>query len=568
MHVGMTTKKNYIQMKITLRKLIFGFSLTFGSLFMISSAVNYFEINKQLDIFTNIFKEINLYYVDETQPQELMEIAIKSMLLSLDPYTNYIRETEVEDFRIQTTGQYGGIGATIRRRDGKIMISMPYKDFPADRAGLKAGDILLKINDESVEDLDAEEVSRLLKGSPGTKLNITIDRGGKQMIVWVVREEVQLKSVPYCGMVGPNIGYIRLNSFTNKASKEIIEAIEDLRKDNELAGIILDLRNNPGGLLTEAINVSNLFIPKGQEVVSTKGKIKEWDRVYRTLNQPLDTEIPLVVLINRSSASASEIVSGTIQDLDRGVVIGERSFGKGLVQQTRKLSYGAQIKITVSKYYTPSGRGIQAINYAERNEDGSVSKIPDSLRVGFNTTGGRVVFDGGGVDPDIVMEARMPSKILSTLLSEDHIFSYATLYARKTAQIQPPTVFRLSDNDFKEFVAYLGDKEINYKTQTEELIEQLKETARDEQYFEHLEKELNKLKKEFSQKKDIDLVTFKDEIRQQLETEIVMRYFYQEGRIQHALQFDPDVKKAVEILLDQDTYRSILTNTNEVRNND
>lgn len=555
-------------MKITLRKIILGFSLTFGSLFMISSAVNYFEINKQLDIFTNIFKEINLYYVDETQPQELMETAIKSMLQSLDPYTNYIRETEVEDFRIQTTGQYGGIGATIRRRDGKIMIAMPYKDFPADRAGLKAGDILLKINDDSVEDLDTEDVSRLLKGSPGTKLNITIDRGGKQMIVPVVREEVQLKSVPYCGMVGPNIGYIRLNSFTNKASKEIIEAIEDLRKDNELAGIILDLRNNPGGLLTEAINVSNLFIPKGQEVVSTKGKIKEWDRVYRTLNQPLDTEIPLVILINRSSASASEIVSGTIQDLDRGVVIGQRSFGKGLVQQTRKLSYGAQIKITVSKYYTPSGRGIQAINYAERNEDGSVSKIPDSLRVGFNTTGGRVVFDGGGVDPDIVMDARTPSKILTTLLSEDHIFSYATLYARKTDQIQPPTVFRLSDKDFQEFVAYLGDKEINYKTQTEELIEQLKETARDEQYFEHLEKELNKLKKEFSQKKDRDLVTFKDEIRQQLETEIVTRYFYQEGRIQHALQFDPDVKKAVEILLDQDTYRSILTNTNEVRNND
>jgi carboxyl-terminal processing protease len=553
---------------MNVRKIVLGISLTIGSLFMVSSAVNYFEINKQLDIFTNIFKEINLYYVDETQPQDLMETAINAMLRSLDPYTNYIRETDVEDFRIQTTGQYGGIGATIRRRDGKIMIAMPYKDFPADRAGLKAGDIILKINDDSVEGMDTEDVSRLLKGSPGTELKMTIDRGGNTLVIPITREEVQLKSVPYCGMVGPNIGYIRLNSFTNRASKEIAEAIEDLKKDNELAGIILDLRNNPGGLLTEAINVSNLFIPKGQEVVSTKGKIKEWDRTYRTLNQPLDTEIPLVVLINRSSASASEIVSGTIQDLDRGVVIGQRSFGKGLVQQTRKLSYGAQIKITVSKYYTPSGRGIQAINYAERNEDGSVSKIPDSLRVSFTTAGGRLVFDGGGVDPDIDMEVRTPSKILTTLVSEDHIFNYATLFARKSEELAPPTVFRLTDKDYQEFVAYLSDKEIDYKTQTEELIAQLKEAARDEQYFESLEKELNKLKREFAQKKDRDLVTFRDEIRQQLETEIVTRFFYQEGRIQHALQFDPDVKKAVEILLDQEQYREILTNTDQVRNNE
>jgi len=550
-----------------MKKGILKIALLVGGLLLGASAVNYFEINKQLDIFTNIFKEINLYYVDETQPQDLMEKAINSMLKSLDPYTSYIRETEVEDFRIQTTGQYGGIGATIRKRGEDIMIAMPYKGFPADRAGLKAGDIIRKINDDLVKEMETDEVSRLLKGSPGSTFRITIDRGGKEMIIPITRDEVQLKSVPYCGMVGPNIGYIRLNSFTSKASKEIAEALEDLKKDNDLQGVILDLRNNPGGLLTEAINVSNLFIPKGKEVVSTRGKIKEWDRTYKTLNQPLDEEIPIVVLINRSSASASEIVSGTIQDLDRGVVLGQRSFGKGLVQQTRKLSYGAQIKITVSRYHTPSGRCIQAINYAERNEDGSVSKIPDSLRVGFTTEGGRTVFDGGGIDPDIDMEVKTPSKLLRTLIAEDHIFQYATEFSLKNERVAEPTVFRMTDKNFQEFVAFLSEKEIDYKTQTEELIDELKEAARDEQYFESLEKELNRLKREFSQKKDRDLITFRDEIRQHLETEIITRYYYQEGRIQHALQYDEEVRKAVEILLDKNRYQSILSGAEHAQGN-
>lgn len=522
-------------------------------------ASNYFEINKQLEIFTNIFKEINLYYVDETQPQELMETAINSMLKSLDPYTNYIRETDVEDFRIQTTGQYGGVGATIRKRDNKVMIAMPYKGFAADKAGLKAGDILLKIDDDSLVGLDTEDVSKLLKGSPGSSFTLTFERDGKVKTERITREEVQVKSVPFSGMAAPNIGYIRLSSFTERASKDIIEAFEGLKENNNLEGLILDLRNNPGGLLTEAINVSNIFIPKGQEVVSTRGKVKDWDRTYKTLNNPIDTEIPLVVLINQRSASASEIVSGTVQDLDRGVVLGQRSFGKGLVQQTRKLPYGAQMKITISKYHTPSGRLIQAINYAERREDGSVHKIPDSLRVAFKTQGGREVFDGGGIDPDISMEVRTTPKILRELIRNDYIFDYATMFQRRVDHIDEPGTFVIDESEYNSFLTFLEDKDISYETRTEQIIDELKETARDEKYFESLEKELNKLKAGFADKKDADLITFKDDIRQQLEMEIVSRFYYQEGRAAQAIHYDIEIDSAVNILSDLERYHTILS---------
>lgn len=526
-------------------------------------ASNYFEINKQLDIFTNIFKEINLYYVDETQPQELMETAINSMLKSLDPYTNYIRETDVEDFRIQTTGQYGGIGATIRRRNGKVMIAMPYKGFAADKAGLKAGDVLLKIDDDSLTGLDTEDVSKLLKGSPGSSFTLTYERDGAIKHEKITREDVQLKSVPYSGMVAPNIGYIRLNSFTERASKDIIDAYQSLASDHDLKGVILDLRNNPGGLLSEAINVSNIFIPKGQEVVSTRGKVKDWDRTYKTLNKPIDTEIPLVVLINQRSASASEIVSGTVQDLDRGVVLGQRSFGKGLVQQTRKLSYGAQMKITISKYHTPSGRLIQAINYAERRDDGSVYKVPDSLRMPFNTRGGRIVYDGGGIDPDINLDVQNTPKILRELVRNDYIFDYATLFQRRVDAIEDAGIFTINDEEYNNFLAFLADKDINYETRTEKIIDELKETARDEKYFESLEIELNKLKSGFAEKKDADLTTFKDDIRQQLEMEIVSRYHFQEGRAAQAIRYDAEVDSAVAILSDLERYHTILSPAEE-----
>lgn len=532
---------------------------TVVALFLISAtSLNYFEIHKQLDIFSHIFKEINLYYVDETDPAKLMDKAIQSMLSSLDPYTTYIKESEIENFRIQTTGQYGGIGASIRKREDYVMVVSVYKDAPADKAGVRPGDLLLAIDDKSLKGFSDSEVSALLKGSPGTQFTLKVQRGDRILDLKITREEIQLKAVPYCGYVAPGIGYINLTNFTDKASKEIKEALTDLQKNADLQGVILDLRGNPGGLLSEAINVSNIFIPKGQEIVSTRGKIKEWERSYRTLDNPVNTDVPLVVLINRGSASASEIVSGAVQDLDRGVVIGQRSFGKGLVQQTRKLSYGAQLKVTVSKYYTPSGRCIQAINYSQRNEDGSVSSVADSLRRSFTTRNGRTVYDGGGIDPDIVTEPRRFSPILSALIQNNLIFDWVTLFVDKKGRDNIDVNFRLSDNEWTAFKNWLKDKEVSYQTRTEKLLSEIVETTKDEQYFVEIENELNKLKKRFQRSKEDDVEKNKQEIVRYLEEEIVSRAQYQEGRIQKSLTADHDVAEAIRVLTHPDEYRKIL----------
>jgi carboxyl-terminal processing protease len=383
-------------MKTVFKKITFWFCVGLISISSFGFASGYFEVTKNLDIFTSLFREVNIYYVDETKPGEMIEKAIDSMLKSLDPYTTYIPESEIEDFRFQTTGQYGGIGATIRKRDDYVIISEPYKGFPADKAGLKAGDKLLEIDGKSVKGKSTQDVSSVLKGQPGVAVNLLIERPGTKKPIQKIftREEVKVKSIPYKGIVDEGIAYVRLRSFTRNCSKEVKDAIVELKEEHEVKGLILDLRSNPGGLLNESVNLCNLFIDKGQEVVSTKGKIKDWEKSYKTSKEPLDKEIPLVVLINQSSASASEIVSGTMQDLDRGVVIGKKSFGKGLVQQTRKLSYNSQVKVTVAKYYTPSGRCIQALDYAHRNEDGSVGKVPDSLKTAFQTKNGRLVYDG------------------------------------------------------------------------------------------------------------------------------------------------------------------------------
>ncbi len=529
-------------------------------IFISASSLNYFEIHKQLDIFSHIFKEINLYYVDETEPSKLMDKAINSMLSSLDPYTSYIKESEIENFRMQTTGQYGGIGASIRKRDDYVMVVSVYKDAPADKAGVRAGDLLLAIDGKSLKGFSDSEVSALLKGSPGTSFTLKVQRGQNTLDLKIVREEIQIKSVPYCGYVAPGIGYINLSNFTDKASKEIKDAIADLQKNADLKGIILDLRGNPGGLLSEAVNVSNIFIPKGQEIVSTRGKIKEWERSYRTLDNPVNTTIPLVVLINRGSASASEIVSGAIQDLDRGVVIGQRSFGKGLVQQTRKLSYGAQLKVTVSKYYTPSGRCIQAINYSQRNEDGSVSSIPDSLRRSFTTRSGRVVYDGGGIDPDIVTEPRKFSPVLTALIQNNLLFDWVTEYIADKSSSSIDAKFNLSDADWRTFLSWIKDKELNYQTRTEKLLQEIMETTKDEQYYSEIENELKKLKKRFQRSKEDDIENNKEEIKRYLEEEIVSRVAYQEGRIQKSLTADKDVSEAIKVLSDSELYQKILRN--------
>ncbi len=520
---------------------------------------DYFEISKQLDIFTNVFKEVNLYYVDETEPGELMDEAIVSMLSSLDPYTNYIPEEMVEDYKIQTTGNYGGIGAGIRTHDGKIVVTMPYEGFAADKAGLMAGDIILTVDGKSVEGKSTEDVSKILKGAPGTKFTMTISRDGEHITKEIEREEVQVKSVPYYGMLNSGIGYISLNSFTDKATTEVREAFTDLRKSNDLKGLILDLRGNPGGLLSEAVNITNLFVDKGREVVKTKGKMEEWEKTYRTLNKPMDTNIPLAVLINRGSASASEIVSGTLQDYDRAVIIGQRSFGKGLVQQTRKLSYGAQLKVTIAKYYTPSGRCIQAINYAERAEDGSVSKIPDSLRTRFETVNGRPVFDGGGIDPDITVDDEELSNAIIALYQKLLIFDYATVYKRNHPSIAPAANFELTDQEYQAFLSWLGQKDFDYQTKTEQKLEELKKFAEKENYLDGLEADINSLMAKYSREEDEDLKSYEKEIRILLEEEIVSRYYYERGRIQNAIEHDDDVKEALKVLNDSPKYTNILT---------
>ena len=427
---------------------------------------NYFEIAKNLDIFASVFKEVNTYYVDEIEPEKLVNTGIEAMLESLDPYTNYIPEESLDEYRTMTTGEYAGIGSLIANVNGKNFITMPNKGFPADKAGVKAGDEIISIDGVNVESKKSNEISKLLKGKSKTNVLLTVRRFGQDELLEfnITRGRIVINNVAYYGMVSDKIGFIKLTDFTTNAGREVKSALQDL-KSKGAKGLILDLRANPGGLLHEAVNVCNLFLPKGSDIVSTKGKIADWNRTYKALNNAVDTEIPLVVLANGGSASASEIVAGVIQDYDRGIVIGRKSFGKGLVQITRPLTYNAQLKITTAKYYTPSGRCIQAIDYSHRNMDGSVDQIPDSLKMVFETAGGRKVFDAGGVTPDIRVASEYLSPITLSLLNEGHIFNYATFYYYSNPQIANAKEFELSDSEYDAFVKWLDIKHYEYTTE-------------------------------------------------------------------------------------------------------
>ena len=523
---------------------------------------SYFEVAKNLDIFTTVYRELNNYYVDETDPGKLMKTAIDKMLKSLDPYTNYIPESEIEDFKFMTTGQYGGIGAVITKRKDFVFISEPYEGFPAQKAGLMAGDKILKIDGESAKGKNTEEVSKALKGQPNTEVELLIERPyeEKAFTVNFKRQKISVKSVPFYSFIDDGIGYIKLRSFTRDCSQDVKNALLELKKKGELRGLILDLRNNPGGLLNESVSIVNLFVEKGQEVVSTKGKIKSWDKIYKAYKAPVDLKTPIIVLINQSSASASEIVAGAIQDLDRGVVIGQRSFGKGLVQQTKKLSYNAQLKLTVAKYYIPSGRCIQALDYSNRNDDGSVGKVPDSLMTAFKTKNGRTVFDGGGIKPDIEVEQDDLSNLIISLIRERLFFDYATLYKYKNSSID--SIFRISDNDFASFKDFLSDKSYDYKTETEKAIEALKTTSEKENYFNLLETQYLDLFDEFELNKKNDLDRNKQIINEILSEEISSRYYYQEGRIRTSIEYDKEIKEAIKHLKQKDLYNSILSSSN------
>lgn len=533
--------------------------LTITLVAFVAPTERYFEIAKNLDIFATLFKEVNAYYVDEVEPDALIRTGIDAMLSSLDPYTNYIPEEELESFRSLTTGQYAGIGALIGKIENKTVITMPYDGFAAYKAGLRIGDELISIDGVSTEGKSVSAISSMLKGQANTQVKIKVKRTGNSELLTFEfkREKIRVGNVPYYGLVAQEVGYIKLEDFTPGAGKEVASALKEIKK-NGAKSVILDLRDNPGGLLNEAVNVANVFISKNREVVSTKGKVKDWNKTYKTLNNPIDAQIPLVVLTSGGSASAAEIVAGVIQDYDRGVLLGNRTFGKGLVQTTRPLTYNSQLKVTTAKYYIPSGRCIQALDYSNRSEDGTVNRIADSLKVEFKTKNGRSVYDGGGLSPDITIPVQYYAPITASLISKGLIFNYANVFASKNKSITLPKEFKLSDKQYQEFKNWLEDKAYDYTTKVERDLVKLEESAKKEKYFEDIEQQLKGLKDKMKHNKESDLIKFSEEIKQALEEEISARYFLEKGAIQASFKQDMDLKQSIEILEDEKNYKSIL----------
>lgn len=522
-------------------------------------AERYFEIAKNLDIFATLFKEVNALYVDEVNPNTLVRTGIDAMLASLDPYTNYIPEDEVEDYRTVNTGQYGGIGAVTREIGNRTVVTMLMEGYGAQKGGLKIGDEVLKIDDHELSKLSREQSSQLMKGQVGTPVSLTVKRMGADQPIRLEfkREKIKVNNVPYFGMVGKDVAYIHLSDFTPDAAKEVRNALVNL-KEQGAKGVILDLRGNPGGLLIEAVNITNLFLPKGKMVVSTKGKIPENNLSYETLNNPTDTEIPVTVLINRGSASASEIVAGTLQDYDRGVVLGEKSYGKGLVQVSRPLSYNSQLKVTTAKYYTPTGRCIQVLDYGHRRDDGSVGSIPDSLKRAFKTTNGRMVYDGGGIEPDIKVQPLEAHPLTQVLFEKGFIFDYATKYVYQRPQPADARDFNLSDDEYQQFVAWMKDKNYTYKSYLEYGLQQFTEEAKKEKYYSELKNQIDQIQNRIVESKKNELILYKDQIKMLLEEEIVSRYFLEKGGIETGFKYDQEVKKAIDILHNPVQYKKVL----------
>ncbi|OSZ82331.1 hypothetical protein CAP35_03425 [Chitinophagaceae bacterium IBVUCB1] len=525
---------------------------------------SYFEISKNLDIYTSIFKELNSFYVDPIEPGKMIKTGIDAMLNGLDPYTNYITESDIEEYEFQTTGKYGGIGANMRKKDEKIFVSDVYEFSPAAIAGLKPGDEVISIDNKPLKDKNMDDVSQLLKGSPGTQLSMTVKDAitGIEAVKKLTRNEIELSSVPYAGLMGKDrsIAYVALSQFTPGCSRTIRNTLDSLKKlQPNLASVVLDLRNNPGGLLHEAVNICNLFVDRGQLVVSTKGRLPEFTEDFKTQGNVWDEKIPVAVLLNSSSASASEVVAGTLQDLDRAVVIGERSYGKGLVQVTKPVGYNARLKLTTAKYYTPSGRCIQAIDYASRNADGSVGHIPDSLKKEYKTKNGRRVLSGGGVEPDVAVTDDDISKLSITLYIKNFFFDYATQYVKENKTIPPASSFALTDADFAKFAKWLEGKDYAYKTETEVALDSFKQIAQRDKAFDVLKTEFSALQAKASHDKKQDLQKHKAEVMRLLQSEIVTRYYYQRGRIENGLNTDKDFNKAIGILAQPAQYTALLS---------
>lgn len=537
-------------------------SVLAGTLFLLftftgSAQSNGFEVLKNMELMDLIFQHLEMYYVDETQPGNMGKTAIDAMLRELDPYTVYYHESNMEDYRLMTTGQYGGIGALIRKIGDYTYIAEPYEGNPAFKAGLKAGDRILSIDNVDMKKKDSEEVSNALKGPKGSTIQIKIERDGAPQTISVTRDEIKLPDVPYSGMLNDKTGYIKLNSFTQTASSDVKTAFEGL-KQKGMESLVLDLRGNGGGLLIEAVRIVNMFVKKDQVVVTTKGRIKEENRVYKTTETPTDLNIPLVVLMDGGSASASEIVAGSLQDLDRAVIIGTNSYGKGLVQRTFDLKYGSKVKLTISKYYTPSGRCVQRLEYYDREAGEKPVAIADSLLKSFTTTNGRKVIDGRGIEPDIAIDQLQYSRLTATLVANNIIFDFATDYTRKHENIGSAKTFKLTEEEYALFKAYVLQQDFTYSTASEEQLEKMKATAEAEGFYGDMKAEYEALLEKVTPSKERDLEKFKAEIMDILANEIVSRYYYQNGRAEQAFQQDRDVVKALEILQNKKEYNTIL----------
>lgn len=511
-----------------------------------------FEIAKNLEIFASVYKNLNLNYVDDVDPGKAIKTAIDAMLASLDPYTNYYAESQMEDVKLQLLGQYGGVGATIMQRGDSIYIADPYEGMPAAEAGIKSGDRILAVNGESTSGKTTADVSSAMRGQAGTDVVLKLEREGKVFDRTVTRREIKLPNVPYYGYVGKdqNVGYIKLDEFTNDAAAHVRSAFVSLKKEKPgMKGVILDLRGNGGGLMNEAVDIVNIWVPRGQLIVETKGKVASKNMKSYTRLAPEDTEIPVAVLIDGNSASASEIVSGSLQDLDRAVIIGQRSYGKGLVQNILPMAYNSQMKVTVSKYYIPSGRCIQAIDYSHRDENGKAVKVPDSLKTAFKTKGGRTVYDGFGIEPDVEVEPEYMSNIAIALAQKFLVFDYATDYYRSHKSIAPATEFEITDEMYADFCRYLKEKGLSYNTVTERVIKQLRDVAKEERYDEAIEQQLKEMEIRLAAEKESDLEKHREEICEMLKGEILDRYYYDKGRIEGALHDDKVIRRAIEELM-------------------
>jgi carboxyl-terminal processing protease len=521
----------------------------------------YFEVSKNLDIFTMVFRDVNVYYVDSLQPGDLMKKGIDAMLRTLDPYTVFIPESDIEDYRMtHISAEYGGIGALVHQRNGEIEISEIYEGFPAQKADVRVGDKILSVNGNSATNRKVDDVTEYMKGQKGTSVKLLLKREGEAQPIekTIVRDEIKFKNVPYYGMIDESTGYIKLTQFLENSGDQVKEALLALKKDPKLKGVILDLRGNGGGLLKEAVDIVNMFVDKNQKIVSQKGKIREMNIDYYASKTAVDPEIPLAVLVDRGSASASEIVTGAMQELDRGVIIGQRSFGKGLVQQTYNLSYNTLLKVTIAKYYTPSGRCIQALDYTHRNSDGSVYKVPDSLITEFKTKNGRSVFDGSGIFPDLYTDPDNYSNLAMALFSNYLFFDYANKYFREHPSIDSAKKFSITPAEYNDFVTFLEGKNYDYTDKSEVKLKELKKAALKDKHFTAIQPEFVALEKRMQENKNNDLKNHHEEIKQILEAEIASRYYYQKGRLEAGFKYDNEVKQAINLLSDKSLYASIL----------